>query len=81
MDDPSLLENVGVFRVGGEDQFINELDLHLSFGDFSKMQKVPNRPHEVANLLKQYIRELGEPVCPYNLYEQFRDLDKNMAQE
>ena len=32
-----------------------------------------DKPHEVANLLKEIILELTEPVIPYDVYEKFRD--------
>jgi hypothetical protein len=36
-------------------------------------------PHEVANFLKEVLRELSEPVCPYANYPKFRDLNKMLS--
>ena len=31
-------------------------------------------PHLVCSLLKQYLRDLPEPIIPFSLYDQFMEL-------
>ena len=38
-------------------------------------------PHTVAGLLKLYLRELPEPVIPFNMYSSFVQLGTNSKQK
>ena len=40
-----------------------------------------DKPHDIANFLKQILRELAEPICPFNLYSKFRDMEKTDSRE
>jgi len=68
----------GIFRVNGDRSVIEELGIHLGLGDFSILKRFVDRPNEVANFLKEILRELTEPVCPFENYEFFRDLERNL---
>ena len=63
-----------MFRKNGDSANINELSIHLSQGNFSVLQDLAEKPHDIANFLKQILRELAEPICPFNLYPKFRDM-------
>lgn len=63
--------------MNGDRQKIEELSIYLSMGDFSILKKFEDCPNEVANFLKELLRELSEPICPYNKYTSFRDIQKN----
>lgn len=73
---PKHFEEEGLFRKNGDSVNINEISIHLSRGNFSILQEVADKPHDIANFLKQILRELAEPICPFNLYTKFRDMEK-----
>jgi hypothetical protein len=74
---PEHFTREGLFRVNGDKQKIEELSIYLSMGDFSILKKFEDCPNEVANFLKELLRELREPICPFNKYTSFRDIQKN----
>lgn len=45
------------------------------------MKRYGDCPNEVANYLKEILRELAEPLCPPDKYEQFRDIPKGLSPE
>jgi hypothetical protein len=55
------------------------LSIHLQLGDFSILKKYNEKPNEIANFLKEILRELTEPVCPFEKYPDFRDLSKTLS--
>jgi len=75
----NALDEEGIFRIPGDakqvkllrDTFDKDPKAHI---DFSK-EKVS--PHSVAGLLKQYVRELPEPLLLYRFYETFLKVGKN----
>lgn len=73
---PEHFEKQGLFRVNGDRSKIEELSIHMQLGDFSILSKFQNNPNEVANFLKEILRELTEPVCPFEKYPDFRDINK-----
>jgi hypothetical protein len=66
---PDHLKREGLFRVNGERAKIKALDIHLSLGDYSVLKQYADCPNEVANYLKEILRELAEPLCPPDKYE------------
>ena len=43
------------------------------------MDKFKDCPNEVANFMKEILRSLEQPVCPFEKYPEFRDLPKLMS--
>jgi hypothetical protein len=76
---PQHLDNKGLFRVNGDRTQIEELSIHLQLGDFSILKNYSEKPNEVANFLKEILRELTEPVIPFDKYPSFRDLEKTLT--
>jgi len=76
---PQHFASEGIFRVNGERAKIEELSIYLTMGDFSILQKYEDSPNEVANFMKELIRELREPVCPFNKYPSFRDIERSCS--
>lgn len=66
---PDHLKREGLFRVNGERAKIKALDIHLSLGDYSVLKRYGDCPNEVANYMKEILRELAEPLCPLDRYE------------
>jgi len=65
---PKHLDNQGLFRINGDRTLIEELSIHLQLGDFSILKGLTEKPNEVANFLKEILRELTEPVIPFEKY-------------
>jgi hypothetical protein len=78
---PEHFKREGLFRINGERAKIKALDIHLSLGDYSVLKRYGDCPNEVANYLKEILRELAEPLCPPDKYEQFRDIPKGLSPE
>lgn len=53
----------------------------MSLGDYSVLKDYKDSPNEVANFLKEILRELAEPLCPNDKYENFRDIPKTFTPE
>jgi len=53
----------------------------LSRGNYSILIDMADRPHEIANFLKQILRELTEPVVPFKDYPKFRDMEIGSSKE
>ena len=43
-------------------------------GNYSYLTQLKDEPHVVANFLKKVLKYMGEPLCTYDLYARFRDL-------
>jgi hypothetical protein len=43
------------------------------------LDKFKDCPNEVANFMKEILRSLEQPVCPFEKYPEFRDLPKLMS--
>ena len=67
------MQTVGIFRVTGSDAKIRELELHMSQSNFSYLAKIPE-PHTVTNYWKRVLREMREPLIPFNLYRSFEQI-------
>lgn len=76
---PEHLESQGIFRINGDRTQIEELSIHMQLGDFSILKQYADKPNEVANFLKEILRELTEPVIPFDKYPQYRDLEKHLT--
>lgn len=64
------LDVVGIFRLSGSAVQIAEYRKILDKGGKIDLPQESD-PHCVAGLLKLYLRELPEPLCTYDLYDQF----------
>ena len=67
------MQTVGIFRVTGSDSKIRELELHMSQSNFSYLAKI-REPHTVTNYWKRVLREMEEPLIPFNLYRSFEQI-------
>jgi hypothetical protein len=67
------LENLqGLFRLCGSKLEIDTLREQANLGDIFQFEITEEQePHSVAGVLKQYFRELPEPLVPYEQYAQF----------
>ena len=71
---PQLLRTEGLFRKAASLDKLDELQVHLSMGNYYYMTQLEEEPHTVANYLKRVLKYMGEPLCTFKLYSRFRDL-------
>ncbi|EDO49792.1 predicted protein, partial [Nematostella vectensis] len=64
------LEEEGLFRLPGNAKHISTLKAQFNRGESPELSDEKDI-HTVASLLKLYLRELSEPVIPYDFFEVF----------
>lgn len=64
------METEGLFRVAAAESDVKELEIHLSQDNYYFLTTVEN-PHVVSNYLKKMMREMADPVCPYDQYDAY----------
>ncbi|OCT86655.1 rho GTPase-activating protein 25 isoform X2 [Xenopus laevis] len=72
------LNEEGIFRLPGQDNLVKQLKEAFDAGErpsFSSDTDV----HTVASLFKLYLRELPEPVIPWQQYEDFLSCEKTIT--
>jgi hypothetical protein len=52
---PALLKTQGLFILGGALDKIEELQVHMSMGDYFYLTEMGKEPHVVANFLKKVL--------------------------
>jgi hypothetical protein len=60
----------GIFRISGTKDEVDSLKTSFDSGldvDFNKVKD----PHAVSNILKQYLRELPDPLLTFDKYDTF----------
>ena len=67
------MKTEGIFRVTGNDEKVRELETHMSQGNFSFLLHVEN-PHVVTNYWKRVLREMKDPLIPFDLYGVFEQI-------
>ena len=63
----------GIFRITGSDPKIRELELHISKGNYLFLPSVKS-PHTVTNYWKRVLREMKQPLIPFDLYYNFEQI-------
>lgn len=66
----SGFQEEGIFRISGGKESMVEYIERIKLGDFSGGTNV----NVIAGVLKQWLRELAEPLVPYDMYEQCIEL-------
>merc|ERR1712137_822076 len=69
----------GIFRVPGDSSIIEEYKLLYDCGMEKEIDFSLCSAHDVAGLCKLYLRELPEPLVPYELYETVIDIEHEIA--
>ena len=78
---PNLMKTEGLFRIAASLDKLDELQVHLTMGNYYYLTQLKDDPHVVANFLKKVLKYMGEPLCTFALYSRFRDLsDTPVAQ-
>ncbi|KAF9980672.1 hypothetical protein BGZ75_008162 [Mortierella antarctica] len=72
------VEEVGLYRVSGSTTNVARLKAMFDHGhdyDFLQKGNEPQNPHDVATLLKLYLRELPSPIIPQETMSNFTSID------
>jgi RhoGAP domain len=64
--------------MAGDIEQMEELQVHMSMGNYYYLTQLTDQPHVVACFLKKVLRCMGEPLCTYELYHYFRGLSGNI---
>ena len=64
LNNEEMIKTEGIFRINGSEKKIRELELHLSQGNYNFLTKV-EKPHTVTNYWKRALREMKEPLIPF----------------
>ena len=67
------LETEGLFRVAAPEADVRELEIHMSQDNFYYLETVKNC-HIVSNYWKKLMREMSDPICPFDQYDAYMDL-------
>jgi len=70
LDKPEILAMEGIFRHSGKHSMIQEMKERYDRGEVVDLSTI-NDPNTVAGILKQYLRELPEPLCSFEFYDMF----------
>eukprot|EP00350_Pseudokeronopsis_sp_OXSARD2_P005054 CAMPEP_0170540726 /NCGR_PEP_ID=MMETSP0211-20121228/674_1 /TAXON_ID=311385 /ORGANISM="Pseudokeronopsis sp., Strain OXSARD2" /LENGTH=252 /DNA_ID=CAMNT_0010843237 /DNA_START=769 /DNA_END=1524 /DNA_ORIENTATION=- len=71
---PELFKTRSLFVASCCQDHLDELQIHLSLGDYYYLTEMIGEPHVAANFLKRVLNSMKEPLCTYKLYYYFRDL-------
>eukprot|EP01130_Rhizamoeba_saxonica_P000301 TRINITY_DN1027_c0_g1_i1.p1 TRINITY_DN1027_c0_g1~~TRINITY_DN1027_c0_g1_i1.p1 ORF type:complete len:1018 (+),score=268.61 TRINITY_DN1027_c0_g1_i1:27-3080(+) len=69
------IETQGIFRISGQANLIQEFIDSWDQGNYIPMNNA--EVHVISSLLKQWIREIPEPLCTWDLYENFVSSNSN----
>lgn len=73
MANPQVLDTEGLFRVAAPEAEVRELEIHLSQENYFKITTIENC-HVVSNYWKKLMREMADPICPFEQYDAYQEL-------
>lgn len=65
------IKNVGIYRQSGDKSKIDRIKKKVGKNKLSSLEKYKNDTAELACVLKQFFRELKEPLIPQEVVEDF----------
>lgn len=73
-ENEELIQKEGIFRRAGDEEVIDKLFTQIGKGNY-EVVKDCNDPYTMATFLKRVLKEMGEPLCTFKLYSEFRDVN------
>ena len=67
------MQTEGIFRVTASDLKVQEFETHMSQGNYCFLLETTD-PHIVTNYWKKCLREMKEPLIPFDLYSLFANI-------
>jgi len=67
------LKAKGLFRVAVDLAFVYELEVNIAMNNYAHIATIED-PNIVSNYFKILLREMSDPICPFNLYDRFLQL-------
>ncbi|XP_071978457.1 rac GTPase-activating protein 1-like [Engystomops pustulosus] len=67
------LKERGLYRVSGGDRLVKELKQKLLYGKLKSQQLAKEDIHAVCSVLKDFLRNLSEPLLTFSLHSHFLD--------
>lgn len=67
------MKEEGIFRLPGRSTLVKELQERFDLGEKPNLEVIQPDVHTVASLFKLYLRQLPEPVIPFDHYDNFYD--------
>lgn len=77
---PQILSLKGIFRLSGAKAEIDRLKAAVDKGQDAKLNDPNVAPHDVSTMLKQFFRELPQPLIPFALYTPLMSLYEECAE-
>lgn len=71
---PTLMRSPGLFLVGGALDKMDELQIHLTMGNYFYLTEMGKEPNVAANFLKKVLSNMKEPLCTFDLYYTFKSI-------
>lgn len=70
-----FMKTEGVFRLAADKELLDTIEERMKEGDYEYLATVTD-PLTVAVYLKKVFREMGEPLCTFDLYTKFKDINE-----
>ena len=64
----------GLFRIAGNKETMKEIEKEMEKGNYFYLGNI-QEPLSVAGYMKKVFREMGEPLCTFDLYSKFKDIN------
>lgn len=69
-----FMQKEGIFRLAGNTKLLKEIEENICKGNYGFLAEVED-PITVAVFLKKILREMGEPLCTFDAYCKFKDIN------
>jgi len=79
-ENPDYFKLEGIFRKPGNKSLEEEMAKELEDGNYEFLQTVED-PYTVATFIKKVLRQMGEPLCTYSRYEEFKSMGDDLNED
>ena len=79
-ENEEYIKREGVFRLAANKDLLDDINTHMKEGDYDFLASVDD-PLTVAVYLKKVFGNMGEPICTFELYTRFKDINDENCQD